>query len=247
MYCKKCGKALRPTDRFCQGCGTPIPVQSTNLNGQPYGGSQRQSGSKWHSGKGMGEPTENRGIFMGVLIGLGVVLIAVLIVLIVVLIKDPKSSGEAGVSDQQMEEMVDAEERTKDSMASESAEEVSEESMEEAEDSQQTQDSVSMGRLTGEKSTGFLFADSDSRYLDRSELENLSKEELSYARNEIYARRGRMFNSEELQAYFDSQDWYVPLYSPEDFDSLGGDNVLNEYELANKNLIVEVEKEKGYR
>ena len=52
-----------------------------------------------------------------------------------------------------------------------------------------------------------------------------------------------MFDDEELQAYFDSCSWYRGSIRPEDFD----DSVLNEYEMANRDLIVEYEKEKGYR
>ena len=74
-------------------------------------------------------------------------------------------------------------------------------------------------------------------------IEGLSKEECRIARNEIYARHGRMFTDETLQSYFDSKDWYDGYIEPEDFD----ESVLNEYETSNRDLIVEYETEMGYR
>lgn len=88
-----------------------------------------------------------------------------------------------------------------------------------------------------------IFPLSSSSYLDESDLDGLSKEECRIARNEIYARHGRMFTDEALQSYFDSKDWYDGYIEPEDFD----ESVLNEYEISNRNLIVEYETEMGYR
>ena len=82
---------------------------------------------------------------------------------------------------------------------------------------------------------------SDSGYFDKAYFEKMTDEELRLARNEIFARHGRKFNSEELQAYFDSKSWYTPKYSPEEFDALG-DSILNQWEIANRDLIIEVEK-----
>lgn len=81
---------------------------------------------------------------------------------------------------------------------------------------------------------------SNSRYYTIQELSGLSDELLSYARNEIYARLGRKFNSDNLDRYFRSKSWYNPIYEPEAFDRMG-DSVFNEYELANRNLIVQIE------
>lgn len=89
----------------------------------------------------------------------------------------------------------------------------------------------------------FLFKDSDRRYLDESELENLPSLELRLALNEIYARRGFMFTKDYWCTYFNNLSWYSGTIMPDDFS----DSVFNEYETANKDLIVKIEKEKGYR
>ena len=89
----------------------------------------------------------------------------------------------------------------------------------------------------------YILADSNSRYISTSDLEGLTKEELSYARNEIYARHGRRFKDEGLQSYFDSKDWYEGTISPDDFR----ESMLNDYEIKNAETILSYEKSKGYR
>lgn len=87
----------------------------------------------------------------------------------------------------------------------------------------------------------FVLPLSDQVYLTREDIEGLSPEELRIARNEIYARHGRLFKDEGLQAYFNGCDWYAGSILPDDFS----DSVFNEYERANKDLIVSYEHELG--
>ena len=85
--------------------------------------------------------------------------------------------------------------------------------------------------------SGYLLADSDKRYVTAEEVTALSAAERRLARNEIYARHGRMFNDAEVQKYFNSQSWYTGTVQPQDFDN----SVLNEYEKANINLLSSLE------
>lgn len=89
----------------------------------------------------------------------------------------------------------------------------------------------------------YILVGSDSRYLLKSELQGLTAEECRLARNEIYARHGRRFDDEYLQTYFGSKEWYTPVINPDEFK----ESSLNVYEIANRDLIVEYEKECGYR
>ncbi|MBO5281752.1 MAG: YARHG domain-containing protein [Lachnospiraceae bacterium] len=82
---------------------------------------------------------------------------------------------------------------------------------------------------------------SDRIYLERADLEGLTAEQLRIARNEIYARHGRIFKDEMLNAYFQGCSWYNGSLTPEEFS----DKVFNEYENANKSLIVSYEHELG--
>ena len=79
----------------------------------------------------------------------------------------------------------------------------------------------------------FIFEDSDSRFLTDEEVSVLSKKKLRYAINEIYARRGRIFESEDLKKYFDKKSWYEPKYTKEVFD----ESVFNEFEIKNISLL----------
>jgi hypothetical protein len=61
--------------------------------------------------------------------------------------------------------------------------------------------------------------------LTESDLQGMSKQELRILRNEIYARHGRKFKSEDLQVYFSAQSWYQPLYDEVQLNSIEKKNV----------------------
>lgn len=81
----------------------------------------------------------------------------------------------------------------------------------------------------------FFFPESNSRILETQELSGMTKVELRIARNEIYARYGWRFESEELSDYFEGKAWYA---AGENVD----DTVLSDVERANIELIAEMEK-----
>ena len=83
----------------------------------------------------------------------------------------------------------------------------------------------------------YIFYDSDKRLLSYEEACDLSLQELCYARNEIYARHDRLFNSAELQNYFDQKNWYYGSVPADEFS----DEVLNETELTNAGLLHDIE------
>ena len=89
--------------------------------------------------------------------------------------------------------------------------------------------------------SGFLVPDSDTRVMDPSELDGLSSDEIRLIANEIYARYGYAFRSEEIADYFGQFDWYDPIYDPEDFP----DDIMSEAAQANLNMIAEYEAEHG--
>lgn len=91
---------------------------------------------------------------------------------------------------------------------------------------------------TSEASSGdYIFKDSDKSYLTENDVKNMSKDKLALARNEIFARHGYVFNDEQFKKYFSAKSWYVPNSS---FD--GSDSSLNQYEIANYQLIQAWEK-----
>ncbi|MBQ3600515.1 MAG: YARHG domain-containing protein [Lachnospiraceae bacterium] len=84
-----------------------------------------------------------------------------------------------------------------------------------------------------EEDVEYILPDSDSCYLSDSDVDWMSAEMLRLARNEIYARNGWIFESEDLRKYFNSQYWYEGLYTADEFD----ESWLNKYERANVELI----------
>ncbi|MBR5093769.1 MAG: YARHG domain-containing protein [Oscillospiraceae bacterium] len=91
---------------------------------------------------------------------------------------------------------------------------------------------------TPEPVSEYLLPDSDSRYLTDDDIKGLSHEQLCFARNEIFARHGRIFKTPQIAAYFNAKSWYRGTVSPEDFR----DSVFNAYEKANIALIAAYEK-----
>ena len=83
----------------------------------------------------------------------------------------------------------------------------------------------------------YIIWDSNIRYLTDAEVSALSLQQLNYARNEIYARRGYIFQSQELRDYFGSKYWYYGTIPASQFSAA----VFNSYEQANIELLKKYE------
>lgn len=88
-----------------------------------------------------------------------------------------------------------------------------------------------------QKAAEYVVADSNSRYLTAADVEKMSLQQINYAKNEIYARHGRKFQSRELQDFFNSKTWYNGTVEPASFS----ENVFNEFEKANLELLSKTE------
>ena len=100
---------------------------------------------------------------------------------------------------------------------------------------------------TGQSNTGmatnaseFIFPYANERLIARGEYESLDAATLRLAINEIYARHGRQYDTQDLNAYFSSKSWYRPQYSKSEFDKIES-QVLNSYERENVKILT------GYR
>lgn len=85
----------------------------------------------------------------------------------------------------------------------------------------------------------FVFPDSSEFEVMEVSCDGLTAEECRIAKNEIYARHGRMFSDPVLQNYFDFCSWYVPSVAPEDFT----EDMLSEVE---RQSIRGIEAYEGY-
>lgn len=105
------------------------------------------------------------------------------------------------------------------------------------------EDAISYESLEGDDAVQYFILNCDTIYFTEDDLDGWDEDMCRKARNGIYARHGRLFDDEELQAYFDSCSWYEGSIDPDDFD----ESVFNDCETANRDLIVTYEEEMGYR
>ena len=103
---------------------------------------------------------------------------------------------------------------------------------------QQTEEST---QDSSEVTAEWVLPNSDTQRLTNADIENLSKEERRIALNELYARHGRKFKDEQLQAHFDSCSWYKGTIEPDDFN----ESDLSDVEIANRDLLVQYRKSHG--
>ena len=82
----------------------------------------------------------------------------------------------------------------------------------------------------------YIFYNSSSRYLTEYDLAGMTEDELCIARNEIFARNGYTFKSQNLTEYFLHHDWYFPRTSP------GENPSFSAIENANIELIADAEE-----
>lgn len=88
------------------------------------------------------------------------------------------------------------------------------------------------------ESRDYAVAGSDSRYMTAEDLKPLNAQQLILARNEIYARKGCVFQTEDLQEYFYTKEWYEPSIPVGEFRS----DELNPYEKNNIKFVGIYEK-----
>ncbi len=73
------------------------------------------------------------------------------------------------------------------------------------------------------------------RKISTTEIAGCSKDDLKIMRNEIFARHGYIFKTNEMKSYFNKQKWYKGKYN-------NVDNMLTDVEIHNIKVIQEVEK-----
>lgn len=87
----------------------------------------------------------------------------------------------------------------------------------------------------------YFIENCDRRYFTEEEIEGFDETMCMYARNAVYAKSGRIFSTEELAKYFKQFSWYTPSIPAEMFT----EDMLNSYQIANRDLIVAHENNIG--
>lgn len=214
MFCPKCKKVFKNDCLFCKECGTRLIENSTEKEPKSKSdvGSETKADDKK---KGVGK--------MGVMVLIVLISIAAIGVG-VHFTKDKKESASVE------KETVSAE-KEKEAKSEKKAEEKSKEKKTEQkskEKKEETQEETIPVKGI-EDTNGYILADSSTKALTEQNLEGLTARELTYARNEIFARYGYVFASPELNEYFATKSWYEanPSY----------DGSLSATESANAELI----------
>lgn len=84
---------------------------------------------------------------------------------------------------------------------------------------------------------GYILPDSTTRRLTQADVAGLTWEQCCLARNEIYARHGRIFQTPQIAAYFEAQSWYHGTVPGASFDN----NTLSPIEHANVDFLTSYE------
>ena len=100
--------------------------------------------------------------------------------------------------------------------------------------------STNQGGGTYSTYNDYVLPGSDTSVYSYDVLRSLSAWELRVARNEIFARHGRLFEDAALQSHFNMKSWYKGYLTADQFDA----NVLNSVELENIARIKAVEAER---
>lgn len=272
MFCSKCGKQIRDGLKYCTNCGAPIEQYESHKNSNTGNSERILAGGKVNLKKDdsalspvavlqsgnsndtdtdknlpVKKPKKNKGFKIVIITILGIILAILLIFFALI------QSGFISISienNEKQESVLDKSDKPSkkedDRKAKEKERESEERTMPTV--SQTEPDTVPTVSQTETTPTtvalnnDFVLPDSSIRVLDKSELAGLSAEQCRIARNEIYAKHGRMFDDAGLQNYFNSCSWYHGTIPADRFS----DTMLSDIEIQNRNLIVSYEKEKGY-
>ena len=219
MICSKCGAQIEPGSEFCDQCGAPL---------------NKKKGKKKKSRLAL------------VLVMLFLILAAAGGVTLWIVTDEHHTIAEIEERYQSVVELMAAEENKavreeelteeeNDSISDGKEQFVTDENPE-TEASAEVKDEED----TEKSEDDYILPESNSRYLTDADIAGLSLQEINYAKNEIYARLGRKFDSQELQNYFNSKSWYVGRYDPSDFDSNYA-GTMNDYEKKNAEFLSEKE------
>lgn len=150
--------------------------------------------------------------------------------------KDDEDSD--AIKDEEDSEDKKAEKKKKKKKKAETEDVVAKEATEAAAPAEEVEETA-----VEEEVSEYILEYSSARFYNLEDLYGMTAEECRIARNEIYARHGRLFSDAELQAYFNEKSWYEGYINPDDFK----ETMLNDYEIFNRDLIIEYEKSMGYR
>ena len=210
QVCESCGAELKPGMKFCTKCGTPV---KTN-NDKSYATGNLNANNK--TPKKKEKSKESSG-------GKTAIIVISIVVAALVVMAGAFFGGKFIMEKYQEKNQVQKEIVSDDFDEKEKLEK--EEKVKEEEKEIESEDNIKVAEEKEEEpvnaledENAYIIPESDQVYLTEDDIKDLTAQELNYAKNEIYARRGRLFVSNELQKYFNSKTWYHGQYSGDKFD-----------------------------
>lgn len=253
MFCSKCGKQVRDGMNYCTNCGEPVKKDEGGVNLKKDDDKVGSTATLPHgnvSGKSnkAKKTKKNKGVkivfitIAGIILALLLILFALVQTGIISISIDDNTNQESVLDKKSKSSKREKEkERRAKEKESEEGDVTTQAQTEPVSTEAQTVQPATMPSTVAINNE-FILPDSSVRVLDKSELAGFSAEQCRLARNEIYAKHGRMFDDAGLQNYFNSRSWYHGTIPAKQFN----DNMLSDIEIQNRNLIIAFEKEMGY-
>ena len=228
--CPVCGKPVAEGYTFCISCGTPLNEKAQAAPAPEPMTVCRSCGASVPAGyarctacgadlRAAGRVVPERKSHTGLIIGILCAILAA-IGIFAVLFFTGALDGLLGVkADKTEDAAVPAEVQTETRTESETEAEMPSPSPSEAPTPSPTPESEEP------EEPDYLLPDSSTRRITEEDLRDLSWRELCLARNEIFARHGRTFETPEIAEYFNSKDWYDGRYGDVSLSSLEAENV----------------------
>lgn len=222
MFCTNCGSKNKDEARFCVNCGSPIKKEYDNSSNNKLDETIKIQPIKIDAIKK--EQYENEDVSDGNKV---YKVTAIVLAFIIILC----GSGYAGYKIMYPNEAPKVTTNTTNKNTNNKTEETKKDSETKQEESKKTVEELM------KDSNGYILPESSTEFLTSDDLKDYSKKDLAYIRNEIYAKHGYVFKSDEYNDYFSSKTWYK-----EDQSFKGNESGLNKYEKENIKLIKSLEE-----
>ncbi|MDD3217759.1 MAG: YARHG domain-containing protein [Lachnospiraceae bacterium] len=249
MYCGNCGNRIPDDSSFCPECGTPLEDMHEKKQGETYFKSKKYQYEE--------DEPEKKSSVLPVLITCVGCLIVVGIIIIGFMILGNTKGDETAQAESASEPQVQVGEEVQAGENDTEAKDPDEVEKTDIVEPEETPESLSPEEIqAAEKAEAqakakaeaeakakadaqaaaageYVIANSSTVTLTQADISSLSADQLRLAINEIYARHGRMFKDQELQAYFNGKSWYQGTIQPDAFQ----ESMLSALERQNIQLI----------